>query len=154
MRKAKLDTPIEKRKPKFRMEEPNDDAAAYGWALGKLRYPTSDSKPGDIWPGNGMFSVAAPIEVRQTYGHTIDFVCPAFLQLLLDASPAIREGAEKARAAKYSTAALAKYKKTVMKVFEATIIPEIERRFEEVAGAVAEFYAARLAHIDTFGVEE
>lgn len=138
------------------MADPNDDAAAYGWSLAKLRHQGEpDLKdPGTHWPGIHVFAVPTPMEVRQVYGHSIDFVCPAFVQLMLDAEPEIKKGAEKVRAAKYAPEALQKYRKIVMKVFHEKILPQIVARFEEISGLVAEFYAARLAHIDTFGVEE
>jgi hypothetical protein len=153
-RKLKLDKKPETVKPPFVMAEPNDDAAAFGWSLGKLRYPSQDSKPGDIWPGPCMFEVPVPYEVKQIYGHIIEFVNPAFVQLMLDSDADVRKGAEKVRRANYTPEAIAKYQKTIVAVFTAKIIPEIVKRFTAVAGNVAEFYAARLAHIDTFGAEE
>jgi len=153
-KKHKLDKKEAAVKPPFVMAAPNDDAAAFGWSLGKLRYPSKDSKPGDIWPGAGMFDFPVPYEIKQVYGHSIDFVNPAFLQLLFDSNPAIRKGVERVRAAGYTPEAIAKYRKIVLAEFESAIIPEITRRFAEIAQHVAEFYCARLAHIDTFGVEE
>ena len=152
-RKLKLDKKPETVKPPFVMAEPNDDAAAFGWSLGKLRYLSKDSKPGDVWPGACMFEVPVPYEVKQVYGHIIEFVNPAFVQLMLDSDPTVRSGAEKVRRAKYAPAAMAKYQKTILAVFTTKIMPEIIKRFTTVAGDVAEFYAARLAHIDTFGAD-
>jgi hypothetical protein len=155
-KKHRLDTKVDAVKPPFMMADPNDDAAAYGWSLGKLRHQgePDPEDPGTHWPGPHVFSVPTPLEVRQVYGHNIEFVCPAFLQLMLDAEPEIRKGAERARAAKYSPEALKKYHKVVLRVFHEKILPQIAARFEEVSGLVTDFYAARLAHIDTFGVEE
>jgi hypothetical protein len=152
-RKMTLDK-VTRAKPAFVMAEPNDDAAAFGWSLGKLRYPSQDSKPGDVWPGPCMFEVPVPYEVKQVYGHIIEFVNPAFVQLMLDSDPDVRKGAEKVRRAKYAPAAMAKFQKTILAVFTTKIVPEIVKRFTAVAGNVAEFYTARLAHIDTFGLEE
>ena len=45
-------------------------------------------------------------------------------------------------------------RKVVLTVFHEKILPQIVARFEEISGMVAEFYAARLAHIDTFGVDD
>ena len=155
-KKNRLDKPVETVKPPFVMADPNDDAAAYGWSLGKLRYQgePDPTDPGSCWPGEHVFCVPTPLEVRQVYGHNIEFVCPAFVQLLLDAEPEIRKGAEKVRAAGYSPDALKKYSKTVAAVFHEKILPQIAERFDRVAGMVAEFYAARIAHIDTFGADE
>jgi hypothetical protein len=155
-KKHRLDKKVDAVKPPFTMADPNDDAAAYGWSLGKLRYQgePDPEDPGTCWPGEHVFNVPTPLEVRQVYGHNIEFVCPAFVQLMLDAEPEIRKGAERVRAAQYSPEALKKYRRVVMTVFQEKILPQIAARFEEVSGLVAEFYAARLAHIDTFGVEE
>lgn len=135
------------------MAPPNDDADAYGWTLGKLRHPAAGADD-EGWPGLSMFDMPLPFEVRQLYGHNVEFVCPGFVQLLFDADPRIRAGALKVRAAKYSAASIKKYQKTVGVVFADVVMPEIKKRFEAVSARVAEFYAARLAHIDTFGVDE
>lgn len=151
----KLDKRPQSPKPAFTMADPNDDAAAFGWSLGKLRYrgKPDENRPGEFWPGPYVFTVPTPIEVRQIYGHEIEFVNPAFVQMLLDAEPSVRAAAEKVRAAGYSPEALTKYRKTIMTAFNEKILPEIKQRFEMVAGLVAEFYAARLAYIDKFGNE-
>jgi hypothetical protein len=158
MRKArKLDKPPAGPSPAYVMPAPNDDAAAFGWTLGKLRYPGKPEpgeKPADAWPGHFVFQVQVPYEVRQLYGHNIQFICPEFAQLVLDGAPEIRAGAEKVKKAGYTPEALNKFRKTVEQVFHDKVIPEAERRFNEVSGMVAEFYAARLAHIDKFGFED
>ena len=155
-KKNRLDKKVEVVKAPFTMADPNDDAAAYGWSLGKLRYQgePDPANPDTRWPGEHVFNVPTPLEIRQIYGHSIEFVCPAFVQLMFDAEPEIRKGAESVRAAKYSPEALKKYRKVVLTVFHEKILPQIVARFEEVSGMVAEFYAARLAHIDTFGVDD
>ena len=155
-KKNRLDKKVVTVKAPFTMADPNDDAEAYGWSLGKLRYQgkPDPADPGAHWPGEHIFTIPTPLEVRQVYGHSIEFVCPAFVQLMFDSEPEIRKGAERVRAAKYSPEALKKYRKVVLTVFHEKILPQIVTRFEEVSGLVSEFYAARLAHIDTFGVEE
>jgi hypothetical protein len=152
----KLDKRPASPKPAFAMADPNDDAAAFGWSLGKLRYrgKPDEEHSGEFWPGPHVFAVPTPIEVRQVYGHEIEFVNPAFVQLLLEADPTVRAAADKVKAAGYSPAALKKFGKTIATVFREKILPEIEQRFESVADMVAEFYAARLAYIDKFGNDQ
>jgi len=152
--KAKLDKQPPAPKPAFVMAEPNDDAAAFGWTLGKLRYMSKDKVNGEQWPGPHVFDAPYTYEVRQTYGHIIEFVNPAFIQIQLDSSQEVRTAAEKAREAGYTPEALAKFRRVILRVFNEQILPDIVKRFEKVAGMVAEFYCARLAHIDKFGIEE
>lgn len=154
--KSKLDKKPTGPKPAYRMAPPNDDAAAYGWSLGKLRHPDprADPKDKDPDPGPYVFDVPTALAVRQIYGHNIEFVCPAFVQLIFDGEKDIRDGAEKVKAAGYSPEALKKFSKTINDVFTEKVLPEIVGRFAEVAPMVADFYAARLAHIDKFGVED
>lgn len=156
MGKRKLDKKPAMPKPAYVLPPPNDDAAAYGWSLGKLRYadPKADPKDKDPWPGPYVFTVPTDLETRQVYGHVIEFINPNYLQLLLDAQPEIRKGAEKVKAAGYSPEALKQFAKTVNTVFRDKILPDVATRFADVAGLVAEFYAARLAHIDKFGFED
>lgn len=157
MGKRKLDKEkVRLPKPAFVMAPPNDDAAAYGWAMGKLRHPDPNASPKekDPWPGPYVFNVPTDLEVRQVYGHNMDFINTGYVQLLLDAEPEIRKGAEKVKAAGYSPEALKQFGKTVNAVFREKVLPDLAKRFEQVSGLVAEFYAARLAHIDKFGVED
>jgi len=156
MGKRKLDKKVAVPRPAYVMAPPNDDAAAYGWSLGKLRYPDpkADPKEKDPWPGPYMFAVPTDLETRQMYGHVIEFINPNYLQLLLDAQPEIRAGAEKVKAAGYSPEAFKQFAKTVNTIFRDRILPDIAKRFEAVSGSVAEFYAARLAHIDKFGFDD
>lgn len=157
MVKSKLDKPKTKEpRPAFVMKPPNDDAAAYGWCMGKLRYkdPDADPKEKDPWPGPYVFAVPTDLETRQVYGHNLDFISTGYVQLLLDSEPAIKTGAEKVKEAGYTREALDQFGKTVQKVFREKIVPDMITRFEEVAPLVAEFYAARLAHITKFGFEE
>ena len=152
--KTKLDKKPAGPKPKFVMAEPNDDAAAFGWTLGKLRYMSDEKINGERWPGRGVFDVPYDYATRQIYGHIIEFVNPAFLQIHLDSSPAVRKGAEQARAAGYTKEAIDKLRKIILKVFQEEVLPKIEAQFKNAAGMVSEFYCALLAHIDMFGVEE
>lgn len=152
--KTKLEKKPAGPKPAFVMAEPNDDAAAFGWTLGKLRYLSEDEVNGERWPGRGVFDVPYSYEARQTYGHIIEFVNPAFLQIQLDTNEEVRKAAEKAREDGYSEDAIAKFRKVIIRVFNEQVLPDIAKRFQKVAGMVTEFYCARLAHIDMFGVEE
>jgi len=158
MRKTKLKRTLDKKpetdRPRFVMAEPNDDAAAFGWDMGKLRYPAADSKPGDIWPGRSIFDAADAKELEPAYGHNIDFICAKFVQTRLDRDPDVRKAAEECRAARYSKAALDAFAETINKAFAKRVVPEILREFKNVSRMLAEFYAARLAHIDKFGIEE
>jgi hypothetical protein len=141
-------------RPKYNMAEPNDDMAAFGWDLGKLRYASSDSKKGDVWPGRSMFDIAEAQELVETYGFDIRFVCPKFVQVLLDQEKEIMDGAQKVREAGYTQAALEEFDATVRAVFKRVVVPQMLRRFNDVSRSVAEFYAARLAHIVKFGAED
>ena len=152
-RKMTLDK-VDRPKPAYVMPEPNDDIAAFGWDLGKLRYPAESSKKGDVWPGASMFELPFSKELQQAYGFDITFVTPKYVQILLDNDPEVRAGAEKVKAARYTQAALDEYRKTVIKAFQERVVPDMIARFEKVAGHVAGFYAARLAHITKFGVDE
>jgi hypothetical protein len=152
--KTKLDKKPAGPKPKFVMAEPNDDAAAFGWTLGKLRYLSEEKINGEQWPGRGVFDVPYDYATRQVYGHIIEFVNPAFLQIQLDSSPDVRAAAEKARDAGYTQEAIAKLRKTIVKVFNEQVLPNIAAQFNKAAGMVAEFYCARLAHIELFGNED
>lgn len=147
----KLDIKKPEKTPPFVMPEPNDDAAAFGWSLDRLRYPSKDSTKTDIWPGRGVFEIAEAEEFRKTYGFNIEFVNPKFVQVMLDTSPDVRAAAEKCAKAGYTPKALKALRAVIYKEFTAVIVPEMIDRFQKVAGMVAEFYAARLAHIQTFG---
>lgn len=136
------------------MPEPNDDIAAYGWDLGKLRYPSTDSKKGDVWPGRNMFEVPEAVLLQDTYGFDIHFVCPKYVQVLLDQEMDIMVGAQNVRDAGYTKEALAEFNKTVQRVFKQVVIPKIIEHFNNMSQSVAEFYAARLAHIQKFGADD
>ena len=136
------------------MPEPNSDLAAFGWDMARIRYPSKDSTKNDIWPGRSVFEIEGASKLVDLYGFDINFICPKYVQFVLDQNQEIRDSAEKVRAANYTQAALNEYADTVRKVFKTVVVPEMIRQFNDVAGEVARFYAARLAHIDKFGVED
>jgi hypothetical protein len=138
-------------KPAYSMPEPNDDMAAFGWDLAKVRFPAPGLKRGDVWSGPPIFSVRIPIEMVKLYGPDIQFLNPRFLQILFDASPEVQAAAEKAKAARYTNASIAELQKTILDVFKNKIVPNIVSRFENISDGVAQFYAARLAWKTKFG---
>lgn len=146
---------LEKKKPGKRppyvMPEPNDDAEAYGWSLAHLRLPDKDKTTGEVWPGRAVFNIKRDLDKMLHYGMDAHFVCPRYLQYMLDHIPEVKKGAEKVRAAGYSPEALEKFWKLIVKVFEEQIIVDVITRFYKAAPTVAQFYAAKLAHVDTFG---
>jgi hypothetical protein len=151
--KRKLDVKKPDKLPPFMMAEPNDDAAAFGWSLDKLRYPAEDSTKGDIWPGRNIFTVEEEKELRDMYGFDINFVNAKFVQVILDNSEKIRAAAEKCAAAKYNEESRANLRRVVLAEFRDAVVPEMIARFKKVSGLVADFYAARLAHLMTYGPE-
>lgn len=157
MAKKKLDKTLPKintPKPAFEMAEPNDDMAAFGWDLSKVRFPAPGLTRGDVWSGPPIWSVPISREVLKAYGPDMHFLEAKFIQFCLDSTPEVLEATEKAKAARYSKAALAELQKVIMAAFKDKIIPDITARFENVVDGVAEFYAARLAHKTKFGAEE
>jgi hypothetical protein len=152
--KRKLETKEPTKKPAFNLPEPNDDMAAFGWALDRLRYPAENSKPNDVWPGRSVFEIVDSNKLREAYGFNIEFINPKFLQVMLDSLPSVREAAEKARAAKYKPAAIAELEQTILEAYKTVVVPAMTKQFKKIANLVAQFYAARLAHIDTFGFDE
>lgn len=142
-------------KPAYIMPPPNDDAEAYNWELSRLRIadPKSENKRE---PDQGPRLFRAPQETMQTmrrYGHDAQFICPKYLQIMLDQSLEIREATVKAAEARYSKEALSKLQATITAVFHEKILPDIAQNFEHVAPTIAQFYAARMAHIKKFGKE-
>ena len=135
------------------MPEPNDDLAAFGWPLAKLRYPSRDSTKTDIWPGKPVFEVEEAKELAEQYGFDIEFVNAKFVQVMLDNSPAVREAAEQCAAAKYSQESLENLRGVIVKEFRDAVVPEMTKRFKKISAMVAQFYAARIAHLLTFGPE-
>lgn len=140
-------------KPAYVMPAPNSDIEAYGWDMSKIRYPDPKSdSPKDPDPGPPVFSAPdATWEMRQRYGHDIEFICPAYLQMMLDHSTAVRDAALAAHEARYTKEAIAKIQVAVETEFTKKILPEIAKNFGQVSEMVAQFYAARVAHIKKFG---
>lgn len=147
---------VDKVKPAYLMPAPNDDAAAYGWDLSKLRYPdpkSPDKKDPD--PGRHMFN--APQENGNTmhrYGHNAVFLCPKYLQIILDQSKALHAAAKNAAENRYRASDIDEIQAVVDKVFKETVLPDIVANFEKVSRAIAQFYAARMAHVKKFGRED
>jgi hypothetical protein len=157
MAKKKLDRTLPQQsfpKPAFQMAEPNDDMAAFGWDLSKIRYPAPGLKRGDVWSGPPIWSVPISREILDSYGPDMQFLAPKFIQFCLDNSPEVQNAVEKTKAARYTKAALAELQATIMRVFKTKIVPDIIKRFENVADGIADFYAAKLAHITKFGPDE
>jgi hypothetical protein len=73
---------------------------------------------------------------------------------MLDNSEKVRAAAEKCAAAKYSEESRANLRRVIMAEFKDVILPEMLVRFKKVSGLVADFYAARLAHLMTYGPDE
>jgi len=107
----------------------------------------------DVWPGRSVFEIEESNELRDVYGFNIDFVNPKFVQVVLDNSEKIRAAAQKCAENKYSPESRNELRKVIMAEFRDTAIPEMLSRFKKVAGMVADFYAARLAHLMTYGPE-
>lgn len=155
MAKSKLSRKLERKeptkKPPFNMREPNDDLAAFGWSMDRLRYPSPTSTKTDVWPGRSIFEVDEAKELYEQYGFNIDFVNPKFVQVVLDNSPKVRAAADACSAAKYSEESRGNLRRVIAAEFKDVVIPEILARFKKVSALVADYYAARLAHLLTFG---
>jgi hypothetical protein len=156
-KKHTLKDPNKKAAPKaaYVMPAPNDDAEAYNWELSRLRAadPTSENKR-DPDPGANLFR--ATQETQQTmrrYGHDAKFICPKYLQIMLDYSSEVRDATVKAAEARYTKEAISKLQATITEVFHEKILPDIIQNFESVVPVLAQFYAARMAHVKKFGRE-
>ena len=136
------------------MPEPNDDAAAFGWSLGNLRCPMPPDEQGDIWPGKPVFQIEEETQLRDAYGFDINFINAKFVQVMLDGSEAVANATKKAARAGYTPKARAALKRVIEKEFKEQIVPAMIARFDAVSDYVADFYAARLAHIETFGQDD
>ena len=152
-KKPAAEPAVKQEQPDFNMAEPNDDMAAFGWDLGRLRYKSKDSTKNDIWPGRSMFEIEEAEDLVDTYGYNIEFINPKFLQIMLDVSPAVRRQLIAVKRANYSPRALSKLAAVISKVVEEDIVPEMLQRLSGVMPAIAQFYAARLAHVDKFGAD-
>jgi hypothetical protein len=155
---AKLKRTLDRKEPTvkapFNMAEPNDDLHAYGWSMDRLRYPSNDSTKTDVWPGRSIFDIDTNNELRNAYGFNIDFLNPKYLQVMLDSSPKVMAACQKAAEAKYSEDSLANLRKVVMAEFKDLVLPDMLARFKRISTMVSQFYAARIAHVRTFGADE
>lgn len=151
--KRTLDKKPPVKKAPFVMAEPNDDIDAYGWSLRRLRRPSKDTD-GTVWAGRPLFAYPQDLESIKAHGPDVQFIDPQYLQLMLDKSPEIKKAVAKVRAAGYTPEALEKLTKLIVKQFEEDVLVDIAARLFQVAPLVAQFYAARLAHLDTFGPEQ
>lgn len=137
-----------KKRPKYVMPPPNDDIDAYGWELRQIRMPSADDKTVASRPA---FHVKQDIESIKAYGVDMQFACPKYVQQMLDASPSIDSAVQKAKAAGWTPEALKKVTDAVIKTFNEHVLVDIAQRFYAIAPMVADFYAARQAHIDLHG---
>jgi len=149
---------LEKRsapQPAYVMPPPNDDIAAHGWDLRQIR--EADSKSLDKKdPDKGKPIFSAPQETIKTivrYGCDAHFICPKYLQILLDHSEELRKVTMAAAENKYRATDIDAIEATVKKLFEEVVLPDIAKNFSRISRTVAQFYAARLAHIRKFGSE-
>jgi hypothetical protein len=152
--KRKLDRKEPTIKPPFNMTPPNDDLHAFGWSMDRLRHPSNDSTKTDIWPGRSVFDIDTDNALRDTYGFNVEFMNAKYLQVMLDSSPKVMAACQKAAEAKYSEESLLNLRKVVMAEFKDIVLVDMLTRFKKVAGMVGQFYAARMAHVQTFGVED
>lgn len=136
------------------MAEPNDDMHAYGWDLGRLRYISADSTPDDIWPGPPMFHAPEAKKLLPGCHFDVDFACPRYVQMLLDYDPNVQKAAKETRDAGYTKEAIEKFSGVIRESFLKFVAPRIIKNFNNISLAVAQFYAARLAHIDKFGNDD
>lgn len=151
MKKHTLPKKAPSKRAPYVMKAPNDNLEAYGWSLQWLRYQAADDPQ---IAGRPVFNLAADLKTIKRYGVDLSFIDPKYIQYMLDQRPEIKKGAEKVRAAGYTPEALEKFRDTVVKAFENHVLIDICQQFFKVAPLVAQFYAAKLAHEDTFGVEE
>ena len=154
---AKKNTLEKQNKPKapYVMPPPNDDIAAHGWDLRQIR--EADPKSLDKKdPDKGRPIFSAPQETLKTivrYGCDAHFLCPKYLQILLDQSEDVRKAAMAAAENRYRASDIDAIEAAVNKAFKEVVLPDIEKNFSRISRTVAQFYAARLAHIRKFGVD-
>lgn len=154
----KLKRSLEKQnkpRPAYLMPPPNDDAEAYNWELRSLRKPDPESE-NKKEPDAGQSIFRASQETMQTmrrYGHDAQFICPKYLQIMLDRSPDVRKAAIAASEARYTKEAIEELRKTVMRVFHDEVLADMTQNFEAISLVIAQFYAARFAHVKKFGRE-
>lgn len=149
-KKVKLDIPPQPKVP-YNLPEPNDDLAAYGWQMNRLRYPAKDSKPDDIWPGESVFSVPEAKEFRDEYGIDVSFICPHYLQFMLDRSVVVQKATLNCKRKKYSNDSVLELRKAIMQTMRDVVLPDIAQRMKKASVFVAAYYAAKMAYVDTHG---
>lgn len=140
-----------KKRPKYVMPPPNDDIDAYGWELRQVRLPSADDKHMASRPA---FNIGQNIESIKRYGVDMQFACPKYVQMMLDNTPGIENAVQKAKAAGWTPEALKKITDAVLKAFNERVLVDIAEQFYRIAPMVADFYAARQAHIDLHGKEQ
>jgi hypothetical protein len=154
---AKKHTLDKSTRPKaaYTMPAPNDDIHAYGWDLKNIRQPDPKSlNKKDPDAGKPIFS--APQETMKTmhrYGHDAQFICPKYLQIILDQATELRDVVLKAAETRYRVEDIDRVEAEVNRLFDEVVLPDIVKNFRGVARQVAQFYAARIAHIKKFGNE-
>lgn len=150
--KRKLDVPPPPKVP-FNLPEPNDDLAAYGWHMNRLRYPAKNSTPGDVWAGASIFAVEEAEKASDEYGMDVWFMQPPYLQYMLDRSVDVQNAVLACKKKKYSNDSIVALRKAIMKAVRELVLPDIEQRMKQISVFVAAYYAAKMAHIDTYGFE-
>jgi hypothetical protein len=140
-------------KAAYAMSAPNADIAEYGWQLKNIRHPDAksvDKKDPD--PGRPVFSAPQQtLQTLRTIGHDAQFLCPKYLQIILDSAPEIKDASMKAAESRYTKEAIGRLEEEVRRVFTEVVLPDIAKNFDAVAPLIAQFYAARIAHIKKFG---
>ena len=138
------------------MPAPNDDIDAYGWQIKNIRHADPKSlNPKDPDPGAPIFSAPqATLNTMRRIGHDAKVLCPIYLQILFDASPEIRQATLQAAEARYTKEALGRLEQAIDNVFRQVVLPDIEKNFKAALPTLAQFYAARIAHIKKFGKPE
>ena len=137
----------------YNMPEPNDDLAAYGWHMNRLRYPSKTSTPDDIWPGASIFSVPEASEFRDKYGMDVSFVDPQYLQFMLDRVVAVQNAVLACQKKNYSPDSIKALRAAIIRSVHDVILPDIEQRVKKIATHIAAYYAARMAHVQKYGFD-
>lgn len=137
--------------PAYNLPEPNDDLAAYGWHMNRLRYPAEGGDEKDIWPGKSIFSEPDAAEFRQEYGIDVNFVCPAYLQFVLDRSPALQNAVYAASKNGYNEKSLEDLQEAVRVSVRKVLIPHMQQRLAAIADYIAGYYAAKMAYVEQYG---
>jgi len=153
-KKAKKTTAKRVRGPAYNLPEPNDDLAAYGWHMNRLRYPAETEDKKDLWPGRSIFSVPEAEEFRREYGIDVNFVCPAYLQFILDRSPDMQTAVAEVSAKKYDEQSLKNLREAVAKSIAKVLVPHMKKCLEDVTDYIAGYYASKMAYIERYGAAD